>query len=161
MTLDNPEPGDDPDTDVPEPAGVPEPADAADVFAREVDADSLPSLRGEITAFAVAHGLTDVALMKFVIAVYEIATNAVRHGGGHGLIRVWPVPDSLWCEVTDHGPGIPVEYRQDGQRQRGERISGWGLWLTRQVCTEVRITGGTGGSRVLLRYPRTGDRRSG
>jgi anti-sigma regulatory factor (Ser/Thr protein kinase) len=154
LTLDNQEPGDKPATD------EPEPADPADVFTSDVDAESLPSLRGEITAFAVAHGLTDVALMKFVIAVYEIATNAVRHGGGQGQLRVWPDQDSLWCEVTDHGHGIPAEYQHDGQRHRGERISGWGLWLTRQVCTEVRITGGTAGSRVLLRYPRTGDRRS-
>ena len=36
----------------------------------------------------------------------ELATNAVRHGGGSGRLRLWTDDQVLVCEVSDTGAGI-------------------------------------------------------
>ena len=38
-----------------------------------------------------------------MLAVNEIATNSIRHGGGRGTLRVWQERGSLICEVRDAG----------------------------------------------------------
>jgi anti-sigma regulatory factor (Ser/Thr protein kinase) len=130
------------------------PADV-EQYTRDVDLASLRSFRDDVTAYGGERGLTDLTLVKFVMAVYEIAANAVHHGGGIGRVRIWDDEGGRWCEVVDHGRGVPAAYRDNEPRPRDRRISGWGLWLTRQICTEVRITAGPTGSTVLLRFPST------
>jgi anti-sigma regulatory factor (Ser/Thr protein kinase) len=120
----------------------------------EFDLASLAELRVSVTAQAAQSGLADMNQTKFVLAVHEVAVNAVRHGGGHGRLRLWRDDRDLWCLVSDHGPGIPAEHR-GGERRRdsADRLgSGVGLWLVRQVCSEVRIGSGPDGGEVLLRF---------
>jgi hypothetical protein len=44
-------------------------------------------------------------------------TNVLRHGGGRGQLLLWWHTDCLWCEITDHGPGIPGD-NSTGPRTR-------------------------------------------
>jgi anti-sigma regulatory factor (Ser/Thr protein kinase) len=55
--------------------------------------------------------------------VAELGANSLDHGGGCGLIRVWPEDGRLICEVTDAGHITdplagrrPVDPRQPGSR---------------------------------------------
>ncbi|WP_430285336.1 ATP-binding protein, partial [Salmonella enterica] len=48
--------------------------------------------------------------------VHEVITNAVRHGGGAGRIRLWRDGPQLHCQVIDSGAGIPAERRASTRR---------------------------------------------
>lgn len=121
---------------------------------RKFDQSSLGALRSELSRYAAAHGLTDLALANFVLAVNEIATNAVRYAGGHGQLRAWRQGGELWCRVVDDGHGIPRRYLEQSARPDPLHVSGHGLWLARHICAGVDIeTGRATGTRVLLRYP--------
>ena len=85
-----------------------------------------------------------------VLAVHELAANAVRYGAGHGRLRVWKTEDALCCEVSDDGP--------DGVREPGDAGSppghtlplsteyGHGLWIVRQVADQASVRSGPGGT---------------
>jgi anti-sigma regulatory factor (Ser/Thr protein kinase) len=129
------------------------PDGAVRLFECDFDTDHLGALRGTLGRQATAHGLVDRTQFNFVLAVNEITTNTLRHAGGRGRLRLWRHDGSLWCEVTDDGPGIPRRYLDAlGQRRPGGP-GGHGLWLARQLCDSVHIeTGPQQGTRVLLRY---------
>lgn len=132
--------GDTPETDAPEPP-----------LACWFDFDTLPRVRGQVREIGARHGLSDTELYEFVLAVHEAATNVVRHGGGHGQLLLWRRGDHLWCEVTDHGPGIPANVlpiRQPGTEEPDHR----GLWIIRRICTSSKLTTDATGTRLLLSY---------
>src|SRR4051812_9135147 len=72
------------------------------------DRTSLAQTRGELGRCGSAHGLVDLALSNFVLAVNEIMTNAVRYAGGRGTVTLWRDHGSLRCHVNDRGSGIPA-----------------------------------------------------
>ncbi|GAA2149300.1 ATP-binding protein [Glycomyces algeriensis] len=51
----------------------------------------------------VTNGLSGNRLIDLEIAVTELVTNSVLHGGGSGLLRIWTEHDQLVCEVSDAG----------------------------------------------------------
>jgi serine/threonine-protein kinase RsbW len=118
---------------------------------RAFDFDSLRALRQSVLD-CVGTQLGDLQRSEFALAVHEIATNAVRHGGGTGELRLWQSDGHLYCEVVDRGHGIP-RGRLSSHRPRPGHIGGWGLWLARQICTTVDIDTGHAGTRIRLRYP--------
>jgi serine/threonine-protein kinase RsbW len=119
---------------------------------RDFDRRSLAAVRGEIHAYGAAYGLTDVALAHFVLAVNEITTNAVRHAGGCGRLRMWIDDGELCCEVVDHGPGIPAHRLERSRSRATDRIGGHGMWLARHICHEFEIETDRTGTRVALRF---------
>ena len=116
------------------------------------DRQSLAPLRRDLGRCGRANGLNDRLLSDLVLAVNEITTNAVRHGGGRGRLRLWSDEHSLWCEVGDDGPGIPSERLDETRRRSPGPIGGNGLWLTHQICDDVDIETGGLGTRVVMRY---------
>jgi len=132
----------------PAPSGHSEPLTCA------FDLKTLVSVRAKVKEYAHAAGLQNLRLYKFVVAVNEVMTNAVHHGGGAGKLRLWHDDGCLHCDVTDHGPGLPRNRVAAHQRPEPGTIGGWGLWLTREICDRVVIQpGATGGTRVILQYP--------
>ena len=123
------------------------------LLTRDFDADSMGGLRQELSTVGTAAGLDDVPLARFILAVNEVCTNAVRHGGGHGRLRLWREDGYLWCEIVDFGRGIPRGRLTPDHRPRPGHIGGWGLWLVHHICTTVRIDTGRDGTRVRLAYP--------
>jgi anti-sigma regulatory factor (Ser/Thr protein kinase) len=94
----------------------------------------LPRLRlrvGEAASFA---GLDESRCEDFVLAAYELAGNAILHGGGVGFLRLRRDDTFLHCEVSDDGPGFPG--RPD--------FSGRGLRLARELTDAIEIGGGAG-----------------
>ena len=94
-------------------------------------------------------GLDRTRANDLVLAVNELATNSVRHGGGHGILRLWSDDDALHCEVRDRGQ---IEDPLVGRRrQRVDEIGGWGVWIAHQVSDLVQVRSGPDGTVVRLR----------
>ncbi|MDT0330738.1 anti-sigma factor RsbA family regulatory protein [Nocardiopsis lambiniae] len=112
---------------------------------------SLPRLRRELTALVEAAGLPLEQVERMVTAVNELAANVLEHGAGKGGVHVWRAADRWVCDVSDEsgGPIDPlIGYRpSDDLRPRG-----YGLWITRQICDFLEISGGGEGSLVRLHF---------
>jgi anti-sigma regulatory factor (Ser/Thr protein kinase) len=113
--------------------------------------DSLYALRAAVAAHATAAGVPAGQVPDLVIAVHELATNAIRHGAGHGRLRIWADGGALHCEVTDDGPAAPAI-----PAERWPAEHGHGLWLIRQVADETSLQSGPGGTvaRVSFSLPK-------
>ena len=117
---------------------------------RDFSYDDLDTLRHDVTRFAENNGLADPALYRFVLAVHELATNAVRHGGGRGHLDLRRTGDHLRCRISDHGPGMPYEHPPD--RPAPGTLSGRGLWLARHGG-DLTWTSDSHGTTVTLTCP--------
>ena len=74
---------------------------------------------------------------QLVLAVSELASNSVQHGGGTGTVRVWKENGTLLCEVQDGGR---IEAPLAGRIRPGpDQLTGRGLWLVNQLCDLVQI----------------------
>lgn len=112
--------------------------------------DDLRALRAMVTDWVARAGLAAERAEDFVLAVNEIATNAVLHGSPAAVLRLSAAePDTVQAEICDTGPGMPAA------RPAGDQ-GGWGLGVARQVCDEVAVATGGGGTTVVLRMSRTG-----
>jgi anti-sigma regulatory factor (Ser/Thr protein kinase) len=110
--------------------------------------DELAEIRRLVDGRAISAGLAPGRREDFVLAVNEIATNSIRHGGGSGVLRIGREPDLLLCEVSDGGRiDDPLAGRQ---RPGGAQIGGYGLWLANQVCDLVQVRSGPRGSSVRV-----------
>jgi len=114
---------------------------------RSFDADALPGLRREVLAEAVAAGMSPDRSSDVMLAVHELAANAVRHGGGGGLVRVQVADGILNCQVSDAGGTTPTTAAGVAGRPWPFQPS-HGLWLVRIVADHLTIAPGPTGSLV-------------
>ena len=111
-------------------------------------ATDLGAMRRFVAGRARAARLDAVRCEDIVLAVNEIATNSIRHGGGSGTLRVWLEGGVLICEVRDAGRlDDPLAGRR---RPRASDDAGRGLWLANQVCDLVQLRSFPHGSAVRL-----------
>jgi anti-sigma regulatory factor (Ser/Thr protein kinase) len=108
----------------------------------------LSTLRGFVISYVTWAGAAIQSAEQFVQAVDEVATNAIDHGGGSGLLRVWTDPQRISCEVSDTGAGLRDPLA--GRLPTGFTARGRGLWLARQLCDLVELHSGPGGTTVRL-----------
>jgi anti-sigma regulatory factor (Ser/Thr protein kinase) len=100
-------------------------------------AGDLARLRAFVADQAARAGLDMTSAESLVLAVNEIASNSVRHGGGCGELRAWNDGTFLVCEVSDSGH---ITAPLVGRRQPPpEAAAGGGLWVANQVCDLVQI----------------------
>lgn len=112
------------------------------------DQDGLGMVRTVISEAAEASGMGRARTDDLILAVNEVATNSLRHGGGRGLLRVWRDGAVLICEVRDAGR---IEDPLVGRGQPDpDRESGFGLWLANQLCDLVQIRTFGAGNVVRL-----------
>ena len=112
------------------------------------DGDSLYALRAAVAAHGSQAGLSDARTRDLVLAVHELAANAVRHGAGQGRLRLWAARDAVRCEVTDEGtPGEP-----DAARWQAE--PGHGLWLVRRIADSASVQSGASGTVAAVIFRR-------
>lgn len=116
----------------------------------DFDFDTLVTVRRLVEWYAERHGLAGHDLYRFVVAVNEITTNAVRYGGGGGRLRLWRVGGRLYCRVTDNGPGLPWPYQHGNPPVPPGSSSGRGLWLARQWVNRLTIESDANGTSVTL-----------
>lgn len=131
---------------------APPPAAAALPF----DAGALDAVRRFVVDQGYRLGLPDDRVGDLVLAVHELATNSVRHGGGEGVLRIWAADDRVVCEVQDRGwIDRPLAGRL---RPDPDDESGRGLWLVNHLCDLVQVRSKPGDTvvRVHLRAGQLG-----
>lgn len=69
--------------------------------------EDVPAVRHSVEDVARNTGIDENRISKFVIAVGEAVTNAVKHAGG-GTVSLHKAKEGLILKVVDHGPGIPA-----------------------------------------------------
>ena len=115
------------------------------------DGDSLYALRAAVAAHGSQAGLSEGRIRDLVLAVHELAANAVRHGAGQGRLRLWAARDAVRCEVTDEGtPG-----EADGaDAVRWQAEPGHGLWLVRRIADSASVQSGASGTVAAVIFRR-------
>jgi anti-sigma regulatory factor (Ser/Thr protein kinase) len=97
----------------------------------------LRRLREAVARVAAAASLDEVRAADLALAVDELATNSICHGGGEGVMRLWRDEDALVCEVQDGGHIAEPWIRH--MRPGPDLLSGRGLWLVEQMCDLVQV----------------------
>jgi anti-sigma regulatory factor (Ser/Thr protein kinase) len=112
-----------------------------------VDLFALPAVRRMVTEHAERAGLSPQRTEDLVLAVNELTTNTVRHGGGTGILALWADDDQLVCQLADNGclsdplaGRIPVPPDALG--------GGRGLLLVNQLCDLVRVHTTSAGTTI-------------
>jgi anti-sigma regulatory factor (Ser/Thr protein kinase) len=112
-----------------------------------VDVFALPAVRRTVAEHAHRAGLPPQRTTDLVLAVNELTTNTVRHGGGTGKLALWTEDDQLVCQLADNGcltdplaGRIPVPPDALG--------GGRGLLLVNQLCDLVRVHTTSAGTTI-------------
>ncbi|MET8910606.1 ATP-binding protein [Micromonospora sp. NPDC004551] len=106
------------------------------LLSRDFTAATITGLRHAVAAGVATAGLTGERAEDFVLAVHELVTNAVRHGGGSGHLHLRREGDLLVCDVVDHGAGVdapPI------RQVSGDMAGGRGLWLADQLADSLSL----------------------
>jgi anti-anti-sigma factor len=128
----------------------------AQILDQAFDADSLYALRAAVAAHATQAGLPPGRADDLVIAVHELAANAVRHGAGHGRLRIWKSDRALICEISDDG--LPPAADDNLPPAAGDRLAQWrtepghGLSLVRQVADQTSLRSGPSGTLATISF---------
>jgi anti-sigma regulatory factor (Ser/Thr protein kinase) len=130
-----------------------EPGGAAPVLDLAFDSGTLGLLRAEVEAGARQAGLPEARAQDVVLAVHELAANAIKHGAGAGRLRMWTLAGALQCEIDDGDPGESGDLPgQPVPVNSWPNRSGHGLWVVRQIASRLRILSGTRGSRATVTF---------
>lgn len=114
-------------------------------------AEQLATLRDFVSSHARQIGADSRSVAPFVQAVDEVATNAIEHGGGAGVLQVWAGHQTLLCEVSDAGAGLRDPLAGQLPRPPGQ-VGGCGLWLARQFSDLLELHSDPAGTTVRLHF---------
>ena len=118
----------------------PLPAPPADCLRRSFDdVGSLPAVRHDVSDRASHLGLSSGRIADLVAAVNELVSNALLHGGGRGVLRLWrdAAAGTVTCDVT--GPGHIADQLAGRVFVPASAGGAHGLWLVNQLCDLVEL----------------------
>lgn len=130
------------------------PGPPADAVTSTVDVYTLSAIRHFVAEHADRAGLAPERVADLVLAVNELAANAVEHGGGTGEIALWVEEDHLICQLSDSGYlsqplagriPVPADALVTGGR---------GLLLVNQLCDLVRVHTTPAGTTIRIHLHR-------
>lgn len=117
---------------------------------------SLYALRAAVAAYASHAGLPPLRIGDVVVAVHELAANAIRHGAGHGRLRMWQDESELHCEVSDEGAARAASrggtVGGPGYQPPWPNEHGRGLWVVREVADHLRLDSGPDGTTATISF---------
>jgi len=119
------------------------------------DSGRLAALRIRLQACARQAGLPDDLVVDVVLAVHELAANAVRYGGGAGWLRVWNRAGSLRCQVDDRGLRGSAEPDNDPNHIVVNSLPcepGHGLWVAQQVADRMQSLSSARGTSIMITF---------
>lgn len=99
---------------------------------------TMADTRSHVEQWAGELGLPPTRLTDFVLATGEALSNSVRHGGGHGTLRLWRAGSTACAETTDSGR---LEDPLVGRRRPdpASAAGGRGVWMMHELCDLVEI----------------------
>jgi anti-sigma regulatory factor (Ser/Thr protein kinase) len=108
----------------------------------------VPAVRHTVATWARSCGLPVDQVELLELAASELATNAVRHGGGSGTVAMWEERGAVVLEFSDAGVVTdPLAGRRipepDGQ-------GGAGLYLLHQLCDLLQLRTSAAGTTVRV-----------
>ena len=131
-----------------EPFDEPLPPAPSSARTTSFDVAALARVRALAHAAAASAGCSDEQAADLVLAVNEVATNSIAHGGGEGTLSLWQSGETVVCEVSDRGRNVdPLAGRR---RPRPEALRGRGLWIANQLCDLVQLRAFVSGGVVRL-----------
>ena len=108
----------------------------------------LRTARQLVVNVATACGLGAQRCADLAVAVSEVVTNAIRHGGGSATIFAYDGQGVVSVEVHDRAvteiPTVPAE------PPSAMTLGGRGLWLARRLCDRMEIRRHRTGNIVRL-----------
>jgi anti-sigma regulatory factor (Ser/Thr protein kinase) len=124
-------------------------------FEQRFDRDSLVALRAAVAAHADMLGLDESRVADLVLVAHELASNAVRHGGGSGWLRMWVSDSTLCCQISDKGNGFEYPRPDEHRRPPLGATGGRGLWIAARLADVLELITGPDGTvaTVRLRLP--------
>jgi anti-sigma regulatory factor (Ser/Thr protein kinase) len=116
------------------------------------DVAELPSVRAELRRHASTRSLPDADLRdQLILALDEMASNALRHGGGRVRASVRLTPEAYLIEVSDAAAGSPPSPAVGRDPSEG----GLGLYLIAEMSTAHGWYVRDGDKYVWALLPRT------
>jgi len=114
--------------------------------------DTLDELRRFVGQRAAEGGMNVERRSDLVLAVNELATNSITHGGGGGIVHIWEEGEMVVAEVRDHGHfNDPLA---GSQQPALDQDLGRGLWLVNQLCDLIQMRSSDTGSVVRIHMRR-------
>ncbi|MFC5995898.1 ATP-binding protein [Pseudonocardia hispaniensis] len=108
----------------------------------------LRDVRAAVTNLMTDSAFGSTRIEDVVLAINEVATNAVEHGTREAQLSLWLSTDGLVCEVHDGGrladplPGLRAPRPTDPR--------GRGMWIARQLCDLLHVWQDHTGTHVRL-----------
>jgi anti-sigma regulatory factor (Ser/Thr protein kinase) len=108
----------------------------------------LHDVRTTVERALSGHGYERERLEDIVLAVNELATNAVEHGTPEAQLSLWTGQHGLLCEVDDGGtlrdplPGLQAPHPAEPR--------GRGVWIARQLCDSLHVWADGRGTHVRV-----------
>lgn len=112
---------------------------------------NLPEIRDIAAACARHHGADEEFVSDFLIAVNEVATNAVTHGAARARMRLWKQGGHLYVSVYDEGVWQP-EQPPGRTPPPPYATRGMGLWVARLLSTHISFDTGADGTTVTMGF---------
>jgi anti-sigma regulatory factor (Ser/Thr protein kinase) len=116
---------------------------------RTFGAWALNEIRDSVEAAMLAAEFPRDRAEDVVLAVNEIATNAIEHGPGDAEMLLWTDADGFVVEVHNQGfldnplPGLVAPHPAEPR--------GRGVWIARQLCDSLHVWCDRDGTHVRLR----------
>lgn len=109
----------------------------------------LHEVRTAVAELAGQGAFDTTRIEDVVLAVNEIATNAVEHGSGEARLALWLTSCGIIAEVHDRGeslaeplPGMRAPHPSDPR--------GRGVWIARQLCDVLHVWRDHSGTHVRM-----------
>jgi anti-sigma regulatory factor (Ser/Thr protein kinase) len=109
--------------------------------------NDLGRLRRLVADAAAGAALEPTRCDDLVLAVDELATNSICHGGGSGTLEIWRERGRLVCEVSDSG--VIAERVHGRPMPDPNAVSGRGLWLVEQLTDRVEVCSAPGVGSIV------------
>lgn len=129
--------------------GKPLPPSPHSAASMEIRPAALHAVRVFVAEQAKHCGVVGDALYNLLVAVTEVATNAIRHGRAPVSLRAWS-DNGVVCEITDGGHWQPEEFLSWVPPESALK-SGFGIWGVGMLCDTVQVRTGPKGTAVRLR----------
>jgi anti-sigma regulatory factor (Ser/Thr protein kinase) len=138
-------------------------ADVPPILDLAFDSGTLHEVRAKVRTQTRQAGLPDDRAVDVVLAVHELAANAVRYGAGAARLRMWNLAGALHCQVDDGSPPAPGNGAGSAGRHEADETDaasfpgviaapGHGLRVVQQVADRIQVLPGPQGSRVTVAF---------